>query len=1816
MHRTLLLHLALVLALSLLGCPSTPDDDDTTDDDDVTSDDDDTAPDDDDTGPDDDDTGPDDDDTGPDDDDTGPDDDDTGPDDDDATGDDDDATGDDDDATGDDDDDATGDDDDATGDDDDDATVDPCIQDGFEPNDAQANASLVSPGTIVDLHACPTDDDWFAVGLTAGAQVDFAATFTHPEGNIDLELYNESGALLADSLSASDGEAVGYTASLQESVFLRVTLAADLGGQVGNPYTLDISATGLGCVTDPFEPNDAYAQAQALGAGQTGTLTACGDDDWYSVALNGGETLELDALFAHNEGNIDVHFADSAGNVFDSASSFTDNEALTFTAPTTQTVLIQVVLTSDLGLTPGNPYVLDVSLGLASCAPDSEEPNDDAGSASSLALGSTTGLSACPSDDDWYAFSAGAGQQVDINAFFDHNEGNINMTLRDAFGGVLASAASANNDESITYTPSAPVDLLLQVDLFSDSGLLPGNPYELNLALSAATCASDTFEPNDSLGGAAVVTATDYTGLSACEDDDDWFRVSLLNGEDVAFDVAFSAIEGNIDIELYDASSSLLASSTGTGELEDVSWTATADEDVYLRVFLTTDSGSLPGTAYTLTVTGVPPSCLPDAFEPNEASTSPAAIGTGNYNNLSICTADSDWYAIDLLAGDIVTVNLLFDHDEGDLGLQAFDASVTSLVSSFSSDDNEDVTFSVSSDGPALLQVTLDQELGSVPGNSYSLDVAIVSLSCPTDSYEPNDNAASPAPIAPGTYTGLSACDSDADYYAIDLAGGDLLDVSALFSHAGGDIDLALLDVAGTVLTDSSTTDDNEALSYTAPTTDTYLVRVELVSDIGDPGNGYTLLLSTGASVCEPDDFEPNDDFGSAAPITPDVYNSLTACGADEDWYLLSLPVGSVLDVDVSFAQAEGDIDIYLLDDNLTELDSGLTINDNESVSHVAAYSGSYFVQVILAADAGALPGNPYALSVSAPPVPCPFDVAEPNDDFSEAAQLSPDGLTELAVCPTEDDWFLVVPTAGDVITFDVLFGHAEGDIDVTLYDSALGVLASATSSDDNEQLSYTATDSSALLLEVALVLDTGLMDGNPYSIEVIGLSEVCFPDTYESDNDATGATAVVDEDTVTGLTACPTDVDWFAIDLLAGDVIDVAATFDNDEGDIDINLYSPSEIYLTAATSTDDDEVLNYTTNDTGTHYVEAVLVSDMGVVPGNSYAISFDVVSTICVADGFEPNENQQDAAALAAGSYTGLTSCSEPDWYSIDVGNAETLSVAALFEHAEGDIDIALYDDGGSLLEVGASADDDESLILNSTAAGTYFIEVVLTTDLGSDAGNTYDLDLAVATINCTADAFEPNDAQGSPVTLGTGQTPDLVSCPTDFDWFNFGAAPGDVIDILALFDGADGDLDLELYDPTGALVDAATSSTSNEQIVHSATETGQYVLGVQFMTEGSPPDGVAYVLNLSVGSESCFFDWGEPNDDFTEPTLLGLGEHPHLLVCDTDEDWFAIELADDQTLELEATFSHAEGDIDLLLYDPTMTFVDQAISTSDNETISYQAPPATGGLHVLQVILAVDSGPVTGNPYSLDVAYSDLSGCPVDEHEDNDDAPTAGFIALGAYPNQSVCETDEDWFGIALGAGDTLNVDLVFAHADGDIDVMLYDTTFSVVDAGTTTTDNESVSYTAPSAGGAVIQITMPGDDVAGGGNTYDMVISGNTSTCTPDLFEEDDSSGAAAPLPLGTTLGLRACPSDDDWSLVLLDVGQTATWTATFAHAEGDIDLELFDFAGNSLDSSTSVSDNEAVSYTATVFGYYYVKTSLVSDAGDPGNGYSMGLSVN
>ncbi|MEM9216665.1 MAG: leishmanolysin-related zinc metalloendopeptidase [Cyanobacteria bacterium P01_F01_bin.150] len=111
----------------------------------------------------------------------------------------------------------------------------------------------------------------------------------------------------------------------------------------------------------------------------------------------------------------------------------------------------------------------------------------------------------------------------------------------------------------------------------------------------------------------------------------------------------------------------------------------------------------------------------------------------------------------------------------------------------------------------------------------------------------------------------------------------------------------------------------------------------------------------------------------------------------------------------------------------------------------------------------------------------------------------------------------------------------------------------------------------------------------------------------------------------------------------------------------------------------------------------------------------------------DAYEYNDTLESAYDLSREERTWLSTISglgqqyDDDWYEIDVTPGYENVVAQIeFTHAEGDIDLALYDANGTFITSSISTTDNESIDTIVPNPGTYYLRVYY-----DDAGNTYDL-----------------------------------------------------------------------------------------------------------------------------------------------------------------------------------------------------------------------------------------------------------------------------------------------------------------------------------------------------------------------------------------------------------------------------------------------------------------------------------------------------------
>ncbi|QDU29844.1 hypothetical protein ETAA8_49600 [Anatilimnocola aggregata] len=126
-------------------------------------------------------------------------------------------------------------------------------------------------------------------------------------------------------------------------------------------------------------------------------------------------------------------------------------------------------------------------------------------------------------------------------------------------------------------------------------------------------------------------------------------------------------------------------------------------------------------------------------------------------------------------------------------------------------------------------------------------------------------------------------------------------------------------------------------------------------------------------------------------------------------------------------------------------------------------------------------------------------------------------------------------------------------------------------------------------------------------------------------------------------------------------------------------------------------------------------------------------------------------------------------------------------------------------------------------------------------------------------------------------------------------------------------------------------------------------------------------------------------------------------------------------------------------------------------------------------------------------------------------------------------------------------------------------------------------------------------------------------SAQAATLVDDSYEQNDTRTTAR--NLGTLTGNKTFSNlvqadANDWYRFTTTTkpGATANITLAFQNAQGDLDLELYSFAGARLKASVSLTDNETVSLSGLAAGTYYVRVYGYNGQTNPSYNLSVNLS--
>jgi hypothetical protein len=191
------------------------------------------------------------------------------------------------------------------------------------------------------------------------------------------------------------------------------------------------------------------------------------------------------------------------------------------------------------------------------------------------------------------------------------------------------------------------------------------------------------------------------------------------------------------------------------------------------------------------------------------------------------------------------------------------------------------------------------------------------------------------------------------------------------------------------------------------------------------------------------------------------------------------------------------------------------------------------------------------------------------------------------------------------------------------------------------------------------------------------------------------------------------------------------------------------------------------------------------------------------------------------------------------------------------------------------------------------------------------------------------------------------------------------------MIAGWNPATADIDLQLLDPLGTVLAISEGITDEELVDACIQEPGTYYLRVYGILGDTGP---YELVVLAEPSNCCLNDIHEPNDTWpaatTIPSALTRMEGK---VCPSDADWFKINAPAGQRLSATLTITGG-GDLDLELYDRDGTRrLDYSFGTASTEQVDYDI--ATAGYYYLRVFGYRSE---TGT-YQLTASFGASSGC---------------------------------------------------------------------------------------------------------------------------------------------------------------------------------------------------------------------------------------------
>lgn len=434
--------------------------------------------------------------------------------------------------------------------------------------------------------------------------------------------------------------------------------------------------------------------------------------------------------------------------------------------------------------------------------------------------------------------------------------------------------------------------------------------------------------------------------------------------------------------------------------------------------------------------------CIDDRYENADTPATSETIALESdgtvrvLDDLRLCPDDDDVYAFALQAGDELSARIVGTTAQARATAWLLDAEGETSLRFAEAPPYGNGHLSYRAPTQETVYLRLNALLGQTP---YDLELSrTAGLPCAADAFEGALNNDSLANATPPDLVPLDAtlvaeiCPGDVDYLSIRLEAGEGIEAILSFDEANTDLDLTLFSSAtGAQLAQSAGLFEPERLRYRSPQSQVVVLRVR---GFGNQDGAYSLSLQKlPVFECAPDAFEP-DDTPAQAQLWPADAPALavtrTLCRGDVDTYRVPLEDFQRLVTSASFAPADLDMEIEVLDE------SGETIlrrSPDSAGGETLSYDAVGNETVLVALRSRFNTQAEYALELTREnQFQCLEDALEPNDDAASASTYL-EQMQDLTICGTDQDIFRVEGVGGKRLRAQIDFLHSDGDLDLMI---------------------------------------------------------------------------------------------------------------------------------------------------------------------------------------------------------------------------------------------------------------------------------------------------------------------------------------------------------------------------------------------------------------------------------------------------------------------------------------------------------------------------------------------------------------------------------------------------------------------------------------------------------------------------------------------------------------------------------------------------------------------------------------------------------------